>query len=109
MPQGERAAAPKHTIMQKVWLVSIFLLFTAGAAIAQDAQDNLTADNWEDAAKQLRCEAVAKNHDGSWTVRGTLVVNGQKIARITGEHAAELAKRCPSPCPKTLSPTGSGC
>jgi hypothetical protein len=95
--------------MWRFFLVGIFLIFNVGVAVAQDAQDNLTADNWEDAAKQLRCEAVAKNRDGSWTVRGVLVVNGDKISRITGEHAAELAKRCPSPCPKTLETTGSGC
>jgi len=95
--------------MWKVWLISAILLSNVGAAAAQDAQENVTADNWADAAKQLRCEAVAKNDDGSWTVRGALVVNGEKISRITGAPAAELAKRCPSPCPKTLATTGAAC
>lgn len=90
-------------------LIGIFIIVNVGGAVAQDAQDNLSADNWEDAARQLRCEAVAKNSDGSWTVKGALVVNGEKISRITGEHAVELAKRCPSLCPKTLETTGSGC
>ncbi len=94
--------------MRRIWLIGAVAIFTIGIAMAQDAQDNLTADNWDDAAKQLRCEAVVKNSDGSWTVRGALVVNGQKISRIAGEHAAELAKRCPWPCAKTLA-TGSGC
>jgi hypothetical protein len=96
-------------MMRSNWLIGAVTIFTIGVAMAQDAQDNLTADNWEDAAKQLRCEAVAKNSDGSWTVRGALVVNGEKISRITGERAAELAKRCPVPCPKTLATSGSGC
>jgi len=96
-------------MMRSNWLIGAVTIFTIGVAMAQDAQDNLTADNWEDAARQLRCEAVAKNSDGSWTVRGALVVNGEKISRITGEHAAELAKRCPAPCPKTLATTGAGC
>jgi hypothetical protein len=95
--------------MRSFLLIGIFLIVNVGGAVAQDAQDNLTADNWEDAARQLRCEAVAKNSDGSWTVKGALVINGEKISRITGEHAAGLAKRCPSPCPKTLETTGSGC
>ena len=95
--------------MRLFLLVGIFLMVNGGGAVAQDAQDNLSADNWEDAAKQLRCEAVAKNSDGSWTIKGALVVNGEKISRITGEHAAELAKHCPSPCAKTLETTGSGC
>ena len=88
--------------MWRFFPVGIFIIPNVGVPVAQDAQDNLTADNWEDAAKQLRCEAVAKNRDGSWTVRGVLVVNGDKISRITAEHAAELAKRCPSPCPKNF-------
>ena len=95
--------------MRTFLLVGIFLIVNVGGAGAQDAQDNLSADNWEDAAKQLRCEAVAKNGDGSWTIKGELVVNGEKISRITGAQAVELAKRCPSPCAKTLETTGSGC
>lgn len=96
-------------MMRRNWLIGAVSIFTIGVVMAQDAQDNLTADNWQDAAKQLRCEAVVKNSDGSWAVRGALVVNGEKISRITGEPAAELAKRCPSPCPKTLATNGSGC
>jgi hypothetical protein len=109
MPMTRNARAPEHRMMRRIWLIGAVSIFTIGVAAAQDAQDNLTADNWQDAAKQLRCEAVVKNSDGSWTVRGALVVNGEKISRITGEHAAELAQRCPSPCPKTLATNGAGC
>jgi hypothetical protein len=109
MPMTRTTRLAEYQFVRRPWLISAVLAFTMGVAVAQDAQDNLTADNWEDAAKQLRCEAVVKNGDGSWMVRGALVVDGERISRITGEHAAELAKRCPSPCPKTLGATGSGC
>jgi hypothetical protein len=111
MPIEGRAPAPEHEIMRTFWLVSSLLLFNIGVAVAHDVdtQENLTADNWEDAAKQLRCEALAKNKDGSWTVKGALVIGGRRIHRITGEHAAELARRCPSACPKTLGAAESGC
>jgi hypothetical protein len=112
MPMTRTTRTPERRIVRSIWLTAALLAFTAGVAgvaVAQDAQDNLIVDNWDDAAKHLRCEAVVKNSDGSWTVRGALVVNGEKISRITGEHAADLAKRCPSPCPKTLEATGSGC
>jgi hypothetical protein len=109
MPMTRTTRTPKHRIVRSIWLTGALLAFAAGVAAAQDAQDNLTAENWDDAAKQLRCEALVKNSDGSWRMRGALVVNGERISRITGEHAAELAKRCPSPCPKTLEATGPGC
>jgi len=109
MPMTRTTRAPDRRIVRSIWLAGALLAFAAGVAAAQDAQDNLIVDNWDDAASHLRCEAVIKNSDGSWTVRGALVVNGEKISRITGEHAADLAKRCPSPCPKTLEATGSGC
>jgi hypothetical protein len=98
-------------IMRKAWLIGVLLLFNIGAAVAHDVdtQENLTADNWEDAAAQLRCEALAKHKDGSWTVRGALVIDGRRIHHITGEHAAELARRCPAACPKTLGASQSGC
>ena len=97
--------------MRKAWLVGALLLLNIGATIAHevDTQENLTADNWQDAAQQLRCEALAKHKDGSWTVRGALVIGGRRIHRITGEHAAELTRRCPSACPKTLGASESGC
>jgi hypothetical protein len=37
--------------MRTFLLVGIFLIVNVGGAVAQDSQDNLSADNWEDAAK----------------------------------------------------------
>jgi len=97
--------------MRKAWLIGALLLLYIAAAVAHevDTQENLTADNWQDAAQQLRCEALAKHKDGSWTVRGALVIGGRRVHRITGEHAAELTRRCPTACPKTLGASESGC
>jgi hypothetical protein len=73
------------------------LALCASVAHAQQKTDTFTFKSLEDAAKELPCQAFAKNDDGSWTSKVTLVIGGKSSSGDTFKNSREskiLDTRC---------------
>ena len=52
--------------------------FAMGSASTVLAEAIVEAKNWDDAISKLACDEISKNADGSFSVKGSIWINGEQ-------------------------------
>jgi hypothetical protein len=96
--------------MARILMTVLVLFFFASAVLAQAIE----GANWEEVLNRVPCERVKKNDNGSWSVAGTIIIQGARFDSPTvseQERSNILEKHCPSRrgCAGGLLTLGVGC